>query len=163
MGTKFTLTTNTIQNGIVYDINLNVRHVEDYYTTPTEYSTQYLTDILWPRSTGFLSNSTNYDVDTLCPPQPRWFNWPTQDAGAKSALLITGTTKDSSGNALPYCTVNAYTTADNILRGTTTSDINGNFQVATYISGSHYVVSYRAASGPYGDVAGSTDTNLTGS
>ena len=159
---KFVYVTNNLQTGMITDITQQTRQVEDYYQPVSEY-VQPLTDVIWPRSTGFLSNSTNYDVDTLCPPQSRWFNWPTQDSGSRSALWITGTTKDSSGNALPYCTVNAYTAVDNILRGTTTSDANGNFQVATYSSGSHYIVSYRAAQGAYGDVAGSTDTNLTGS
>lgn len=154
---RFTNTVNDTFTNVLYDGTYRVRHMEAYYQPQTEYDI-YLTDVLWPRSRG-LNNGAIYDTDTCYQPQATWYNWPTQNQGSRSVYLISGITKNSSGNALGNCTVNAFTTADKVLQGTTTSDGQGNYQCPTFSNGNHFLVAFKTGTP---DTAGSTDNDIVG-
>ena len=87
-----------------------------------------------------------------------WWMWPRRDTGARSCKTLSGTTKDANGDALPNCTVDCFTTADDVFQGTCLSDNVGNFVCPTYATGSHYLVAYKT-SDP--NVAGTTRNDLT--
>lgn len=76
-------------------------------------------------------------------------------------LRIFGVTKDSTGAALGSCTVDLFTTTDNVLVATTVSDASGNYEFrGRSTSFTHYVVAYKAGSP---DVSGTTVNTLVGS
>ena len=66
---------------------------------------------------------------------------------------IEGTTRDSAGNALGNCVVQAFLTADDSFQGQMTSDPSGYFRIFTAQAGAHYLVCYLAGSP---DVAGTS-------
>jgi hypothetical protein len=73
---------------------------------------------------------------------------------------ISGITLNSSGAALPACSVVLYRTADNSVAGRVTSDASGNYRVDASPAVMHYVVAYQPGSP---DVAGTTVNTLIGS
>lgn len=131
------------------------RHIEDSFNTPSEFD-PVITDVLWPRSQGLSGNA--YEIDGTYVPDSVWYNWPRQDSGSRSCYLITGVTRDANGSILANCTVNAFTSVDNVLQGTDLSDNLGYFTVSTYSSGNHYLVAYKASTPS--NLAGSSDNNL---
>lgn len=70
---------------------------------------------------------------------------------------ITGVTKDSTGAVLGLVTVDLFETAGDVLRGTTTSDANGNYLLDGQINNTYYLVAYKAGAP---DVAGTTVNTL---
>ena len=150
----------SLQPKVLMAYTYNSQNCEDSYQCPSEFDPQ-LTDILWPRSQGLdgygFSHSGYYLPDAV------WFNWLRQpDTGARSCLLISGVSRDSNGAILPNCQITAYTTADNVAQGgPVTSANDGAFAVPTYSTANHYIVAYKTSSPS--NLAGSSDTNLTGS
>ena len=83
---------------------------------------------------------------------------PEWDAGNQSQGRLIGVTRDSSGAPLGFCTVHAFTTADDVKRGETVSDASGNFEIRTPVNAAHYLVAYLAGSP---DVAGTSPNTVT--
>ena len=76
------------------------------------------------------------------------------------SFLITGTTKDKDGVALPSCTVRLFATSTNVLAQSMTSDGSGFYSfTVTDPAIQHYVVAYKAGNP---DVAGTTKNDLIG-
>lgn len=92
-------------------------------------------------------------------PGPGLLFFPAQDQAAQR-WEIAGVTRDSAGGVLGGCTVDLFTTTDDVLRATTTSDPTTgaySFQVPT--AESYYCRAYLAGAP---DVAGTTVGTLTG-
>lgn len=73
---------------------------------------------------------------------------------------ITGTTKDSTGAALPNCSLVLLRTADNSVAALGTSDGSGNYRLGASPTVQHRLDAYLTGSP---DVAGSTVNTLVGS
>lgn len=72
---------------------------------------------------------------------------------------ITGTTKDSTGNALAGCTVDLFTTVDDVKIATCISDAAGFYAFDATAAGPYYLVAYKAGAP---DVAGTSVNTLVG-
>ena len=79
-----------------------------------------------------------------------------KDLGQSNNRMV-GTSYDNTGTALGGCTVKVFTTVDNLLVATTTSDAFGNWVVYPSAQGPYYIVEYRA--GPP-NVFGTSDITL---
>ena len=76
----------------------------------------------------------------------------------RNRWLLTGVTRNSAGVALGNCTVDLFTTSDDLLRYTTTSDASGNFSFSLPSNGWRcYLVAYKAGDP---DMAGTTVDTL---
>jgi len=73
---------------------------------------------------------------------------------------LSGVTRDSTGAALPGCTVDMFVTGTDTFIATTVSDGSGNFTLLPPASGPYYLVAYLAGSP---DVAGTTVNTLVAS
>jgi len=74
--------------------------------------------------------------------------------------LISGITKDSSGNPLASCTVMLYRTSDNLMREVVISDSAGAYTFSAINDGAqYYAVAYKVGGT---DVAGTTVNTLVG-
>lgn len=74
--------------------------------------------------------------------------------------IISGVTRDASGNPLGGCTVSLFSTATNVLREVVTSDANGNYTFSAINDGaSYYAVAYLTGSP---DVSGTSVNTLVG-
>jgi hypothetical protein len=73
--------------------------------------------------------------------------------------IISGITRNSIGAALGGCTVDLFTTVDDVRENTTVSDGSGNYSFAVGMYAAHYCVAYLAGSP---DVAGTTRSDLKG-
>jgi hypothetical protein len=75
-----------------------------------------------------------------------------------SRYLISGVTRDSAGNPLAGCTVEVYEAVNKLFRGSTISDVNGNYAVE--IAGDRGIT-FRAVADLAGAPAGVTINTLT--
>lgn len=73
--------------------------------------------------------------------------------------LLTGVTKDSTGSALPFCDVDLFISANDVLQQRTQSDASGNYSFSVTIATQYYIVAYKAGSP---DVSGTTVNTLSG-
>lgn len=76
------------------------------------------------------------------------------------AYKISGTTKDSNGNALGNCTVDLFYTVDDAKAATVESDSSGLFSFSIGPNAACYIVAYKSGAP---DVAGTTVSTLVGS
>jgi hypothetical protein len=76
-----------------------------------------------------------------------------------SRYVISGVTRDASGNALGSCAVNVFETVSGLLRGSTISDASGNYNIE--IAGDRGLTFFAAAYLPGSpDIAGVTVNTL---
>lgn len=71
---------------------------------------------------------------------------------------INGITKDSNGAILESAVVDVFKTSDDVIQGTNTSNVNGEYLVEVPTQAKHYAVAYKAGSP---DVAGTTRNDLS--
>jgi hypothetical protein len=81
-------------------------------------------------------------------------------AVAQANYLIAGTSKDSTGAALPSCVTKLFRSSDSLYTAQSLSDGSGNFRFYVVAGVQYYLVAYKAGSP---DVAGTTVNTLTGS
>jgi len=110
--------------------------------------------VLWPSSRSLASPMIQLGLDADV--SGRWGDY--KDVGGQQQKKIVGTTRSSDGTPLGGVVVDGFTTADDVKRGTVTSDAGGYFELCTPQSGSHYLVGYKAGSP---DVAGASQNTLT--
>ena len=133
------------------------KNMEDIYKRPTEYD-NYISDVLWPRAQ-MLTSCQIWCTDGSMLNDPIWWAWPRYDGtGAHSCYMISGVTKDAGGNPLPGVTVEAYTAADDVMRGSCVSGPDGGYNCPTLINAPHYLRAYLVGNP---DVAGTTRNDLT--
>lgn len=71
---------------------------------------------------------------------------------------IRGVTKGSTGGILETCVVDVFKTSDDVIQGTNTSNVNGEYLVEVPTQNDHYAVAYKVGSP---DLAGTTQNNLS--
>lgn len=120
---------------------------------------------LWTSSGGIgggLSGYGSLDGDTGTS-VPHWEPWDSgggwEDTGGQKQNVIVGQTLNSSGAALPGCTVRLFLTSSNAFVGSVVSDNGGYYRIPTPYGTAvaHYVVAFLAGSP---DVSGATDNTL---
>jgi hypothetical protein len=74
---------------------------------------------------------------------------------------IVGVSRDSTGAALGSCVVKVFTTADDVLVASTTSDGSGNWTAYPNAQGPYYFVEYKAGSPDVFGTSPNTNTNTT--
>lgn len=155
----------TTLNGFIIGAGLNVNDEDmqsiDFRKSAPKGSdpSGYLTDVdqVWPRSRMLGADYANI--------APAWDNasgyweWPVAGMGHRHPKVITGVTKDSSGNPLGGVTVQLFNSATGALVDTAISDSVGNYRLGDPNNVNSFVVAYEAGSP---DVAGTTKNNLTG-
>lgn len=91
----------------------------------------------------------------------RQMNFAKRAARPPIKFSISGITKDSTGTPLGSCVVDLFTTPDDVIRDTTTSNASGEYTLSGNVTPStnQYAVAYKAGSP---DVAGTTVNTLRG-
>lgn len=119
------------------------------------------TDILWPRSSfpsQLDAGSGGNGMGGLDGAHQFWeWNWP--PTGSHTRKMISGTVKDSSGNAVSGATVMLFNTATGLLVDTATSGSDGTYTVGDPNNVASFAVADKSGSP---ETAGTTVQTLTG-
>lgn len=117
--------------------------------------------VLWPRArvmAGDLSSPLGLGLSEEAASTGRFAPPRNQDSGGQQAKKITGITRDSNGNGLGSCLVQAFLTTSDLFVTQVTSDSGGFFEIPTIYPGvQHYLVAYKVG---IPDQAGSSVNTL---
>jgi hypothetical protein len=130
-----------------------------FFRRDSEYDDK-LTPNLWPSRSGFSVDGNWYLNGLGTVDEPDWFNDPsTEDSGSASTYTITGIVKDSNGVGVSGATLECYTTADRVKRGSCTTLFDGTYIMPSLLNSAHYIRAYKV--GGAFNYGGTSDENLT--
>lgn len=98
---------------------------------------------LWPRSR-FTGNGGELPLLIDGTYGGSWAGPQVDCTGGQQAKKLIGVSLDQAGAPLGSCTLDAFTTTDDVFRGSVVSDSGGYYELCTFVTGAHYIVGMKS-------------------